>query len=197
MGAISWNVAPNAVMSTFPLWRPKIQREGKKRKHPSLRWKDNVSTLKTSFCRKRAIKMFLDTLSANVLQFCDARNWSYEDAAEHCDLSSRYFGDIARGKTAPSVKTLEKLCTGFQLLPNDLLLTSPVAIRELAFRVPLDVTQCLGYSGWFGLTTYPVCPKCQLTFEREYQEFCDRCGQKLCWKRYSKAKIILPGNQHV
>ena len=178
------------------LGAPKYSGKGKDRRHPSLRQKDNVFMLKTSFYRKRAIKMFLDTLSMNVLQLCDARNWSYEDAAERCDLSSRYFGDIARGQTAPSIKTLEKLCTGFQLLPNDLLLASPIMVRELVFRVPLDVIQCRGYSGWFGFTTYPVCPRCRLTFEREYQAFCDRCGQRLCWKRYSKAEIILPGGQH-
>lgn len=133
--------------------------------------------------------MFLDTLSAAVLQLCDAKGWSYEIAAGHCGLSARYFGDIARGQTAPSINTLEKLCSGFQLLPNDLLV-SPVMIQELIFRTPMEVTQCRGYNGWFGFTTYPVCPQCQQTLEREYQAFCDRCGQKLCWEGYSKAKMI-------
>ena len=38
-----------------------------------------------------------------------------------------------------------------------------------------------------GLGCYPVCPYCKLTLDREYQHFCDRCGQELDWKDYSKA----------
>lgn len=30
---------------------------------------------------------------------------------------------------------------------------------------------------------YPVCPGCRMTIDREYQSYCDRCGQKLVWIR--------------
>lgn len=135
--------------------------------------------------------MFSDILSATVLRLCDAREWSYEVASEHCRLSSRYFGDIARGKTVPSVNTLEKLCSGFQLLPNDILVET-VTPQELLFRIPMEVRECIVHHGLYGFTTYPICPRCQQSFEREYQAFCDRCGQKLCWKGYSGSKTILP-----
>ena len=95
---------------------------GKLRKHPSLLGNDTAFTLKASYDRKRAIKMFLDNLSTSILKLCDTRKLSYEAASERCDLSSRYFGDIARGKTAPTILTLEKLCVGFDLTPNDLLI---------------------------------------------------------------------------
>lgn len=162
-------------------------------KHPSLRRKHITHTLKTSYDRKRAIKMFLDNLSTSVLQLCDARKLSYEAASERCGLSSRYFGDIARGKTAPTVPTLEKLCAGFELTPNDLLIPSPVW-RETAFRTPMPVThiRCFRFSYPYGLTSFPVCPQCGSTMEREYQAYCDRCGQCLSWKGFSKAAIILP-----
>ena len=39
---------------------------------------------------------------------------------------------------------------------------------------------------------YPVCPYCKLTLAREYQHFCERCGQELDWKDYSNAIIIVP-----
>ena len=42
-----------------------------------------------------------------------------------------------------------------------------------------------------GKTTYYVCPRCKITLEREFMAFCDRCGQKLDWRSYKKAKIIL------
>ena len=38
--------------------------------------------------------------------------------------------------------------------------------------------------------TYPICPACKITLEREYQCYCDRCGQCLNWNRYDKAVII-------
>lgn len=138
--------------------------------------------------------MFLDTLSATVLQLCTIYNWSYEVAAEYCGLSSRYFGDIVRRKTAPTIKTLEKLCTGFQLSPNDLLLNT-IPIHELLYRFPMAVTERRGHYDWLGFSTFPVCPRCGNSFEREYQSFCDRCGQKLSWSQYPHAKLILPAKR--
>lgn len=41
------------------------------------------------------------------------------------------------------------------------------------------------------LGALPVCPRCRLTLDREYQRFCDRCGQRLDWSRYDKAIVIL------
>lgn len=52
---------------------------------------------------------------------------------------------------------------------------------ELGFRQALPVTEVrLFRDGW----TYPVCPRCKITMEREYQNFCDRCGQRLDWSRF-------------
>ena len=33
---------------------------------------------------------------------------------------------------------------------------------------------------------FPVCPRCRTPLEREYQAFCDRCGQKLGWEKYEE-----------
>lgn len=135
--------------------------------------------------------MFLDNLSASVLRLCDIRKLSYEAASERCDLSSRYFGDIARGKTAPTILTLEKLCVGFDLTPNDLLIPSGIW-QEITFRTPMLVTAIRYYHCHHGNTSYPVCPRCGITLEREYQTYCDRCGQCLSWKDFARATIIFP-----
>ena len=135
--------------------------------------------------------MFLDNLSANVLQLCDYHHLSYEQASEKCDLSERYFGSIARGKTTPSILTLEKLCTGFNLTPNDLLIAS-IMQRELTYRQPLAVTQIRCYRYLSGLTGFPICPRCDCTMEREYQRYCDRCGQCLDWSDFERAALLLP-----
>lgn len=38
--------------------------------------------------------------------------------------------------------------------------------------------------------TYWICPNCKTSFEREYQKYCDRCGQKLKWPALNKIKYI-------
>ena len=98
--------------------------------------------------------MFLDNLSTSVLKLCDTRKLSYEAASERCDLSSRYFADIARGKTAPTILTLEKLCVGFALTPNDLLIPSELW-REMAFREPMPVTHIRCFRYLSGVTGFP------------------------------------------
>lgn len=66
--------------------------------------------------------MFLDNLSAALLRFCAARSLSYEEVAERCHISPRYFGEIVRKHTSPTLRTLEKICAGLDVTPNDLLL---------------------------------------------------------------------------
>ena len=126
--------------------------------------------------------MFSKNLSISILQLCSNRDLSYEEAAERCGLSPRYFGSVARGQTNASIITLEKLCDGFELTPNELLRIPPLPDS----RIPMAVVESRFI---YGLGYYPVCPYCKLTLDREYQRFCDRCGQELDWRDYSKATI--------
>lgn len=123
--------------------------------------------------------MFSKKLSSSVLSICDSGDLSYEAAAELCDLSSRYFGDIARGKTSPTVNTLEKLCNGLNRTPNELLGFS-AAGEELSFRFPRQVIHYRQHPSYNpSFATFPVCPRCHCNLEREYQSFCDRCVRSL------------------
>ena len=65
-------------------------------------------------------------------------------------------------------------------------LLSAEAFHQLSFRRPLKILQvrCFPQQGWTAV--YPVCPRCGVTMEREYQHFCDRCGQKLDWSIFSR-----------
>ena len=61
-------------------------------------------------------------------------------------------------------------------------------MEAIAYRVPLAVTKVIALTN----TTFPVCPRCNLSLEREYMSFCDRCGQKLNWDFFAHAKVIHP-----
>ena len=55
-----------------------------------------------------------------------------------------------------------------------------------SYRIPMQVTHLRKYR----TTAYYICPKCNITMEREFMAYCDRCGQRLSWKNYRKAVII-------
>lgn len=61
-------------------------------------------------------------------------------------------------------------------------------IKAEEYRLPLAVSQIL-----FSLNedSYPICPRCGVTLEREYQSFCDRCGQCLDWNGYPRGAAIV------
>lgn len=58
--------------------------------------------------------------------------------------------------------------------------------EKLRYREPMIVTEI---KVWQNGYIFPICPRCDCTMERDYQSFCDRCGQKLKWKGFSRAKV--------
>ena len=66
-------------------------------------------------------------------------------------------------------------------------MNKPETVEEMiAYRQPLLIEECIEIANG---DTYPLCPKCQCTLNREYQAYCDRCGQKLSWRRFYRVKI--------
>lgn len=55
-----------------------------------------------------------------------------------------------------------------------------------AYRIPMRVTAVRSYTASMELSTYSLCPRCLQTIEREYQVFCNHCGQALDWREYTK-----------
>ena len=60
---------------------------------------------------------------------------------------------------------------------------------ELGFRRPMAVTEVV-YLRRCG-DSFPRCPRCRLTMDREYMHFCDRCGQKLDWSDFEQTATVL------
>lgn len=63
----------------------------------------------------------------------------------------------------------------------------PGRISAVLYRIPLQVSEVLVLHNGDG---YPICPRCDCTLEREYMNFCDRCGQKLGWEFFGFARKI-------
>ena len=73
---------------------------------------------------------------------------------------------------------------------------SPVMLEEflllfMDYRIKMPVTEVMLFPDG---NSYYVCPRCHMTMEREFMNFCDRCGQRLDWKGYKKARIVYPGS---
>ena len=62
-----------------------------------------------------------------------------------------------------------------------------LVLLAVQYRIPLPVREILQLPNG---TCYPICPRCNMTIEREYMCFCDRCGQKLSWERIDFARIV-------
>ena len=63
----------------------------------------------------------------------------------------------------------------------------PSRIGAYLYRIPMPVGKVVVFSSG---DSYPVCPRCDCTIDREYMRFCDRCGQRLSWMRLDAAKIV-------
>ncbi len=55
------------------------------------------------------------------------------------------------------------------------------AVSYRSYRIAMPVTDAVSYPR-DGI--YPVCPRCRLSLSREYQRYCDRCGQALGWEQW-------------
>ncbi len=61
------------------------------------------------------------------------------------------------------------------------------AAGAASFRRPMAVAERLAFrSGGI----YPLCPRCGATLDREYQNYCDRCGQRLDWTDIHNAPVV-------
>ena len=58
------------------------------------------------------------------------------------------------------------------------------------YRISMPITEI--HVHW-NCNSYSVCPRCKATMEREYQTFCDRCGQRLDWSQCEDARVVYTG----
>jgi hypothetical protein len=63
--------------------------------------------------------------------------------------------------------------------------------KEISYRVPRLTTHFIRNEncGLYGISDYMLCPTCECVIERDYQAFCDACGQKLKWGSWKKVVL--------
>ncbi len=59
-----------------------------------------------------------------------------------------------------------------------------------SYRTPMIVCEMVVHQEY----SFAVCPRCRVSLEREYQNYCDRCGQALKWSKYRYAKVVTLNN---
>lgn len=59
----------------------------------------------------------------------------------------------------------------------------------VSYRISRPVTKILLLPSG---DSHPICPRCDITMDREYMRFCDRCGQHLGWNLFRFASVIYP-----
>lgn len=60
------------------------------------------------------------TVAKRLRAIRECRDISQNEAAELCDMSERYYGEIERGNANFTLETRVKLCIGFQITPYEL-----------------------------------------------------------------------------
>lgn len=73
-------------------------------------------------------------------------------------------------------------------LRNQLLLS--LLLILCSYRAPMEIHEAMKLPEYRNASIYYICPRCNLTLDREFMHFCDRCGQCLSWKKHQKAKLI-------
>lgn len=56
----------------------------------------------------------------------------------------------------------------------------------LSYRTPMQVNEARKLASG---EEYPRCPRCCVSLEREYMQYCSHCGQALGWRRWARRKI--------
>ena len=64
-------------------------------------------------------------------------------------------------------------------------------LEQLSYRRPMRVTAIVYFPQCHPPVSFPRCPRCEITMEREYQSYCDRCGQQLSWRGYGKHTTVI------
>ena len=62
-------------------------------------------------------------------------------------------------------------------------------LHAMSYRRPMIVHSLVIFVGTPCRDSYYRCPRCHRTLEREFMQYCDRCGQRLDWSQWELAEV--------
>lgn len=66
------------------------------------------------------------------------------------------------------------------------------AKEAVTYRMPMPVLRVRKMTNG---DTYPLCPRCDNSIDREYMRYCDHCGQRLDWSMIDYARTCCSGQK--
>ena len=144
-----------------------------------------------SIVEKRGIQMFKDNLSEALLKLIEEKNITQEKLAEASNLSFRYVNKIIGRKSSPTITSLEKICSAYDITPNELLLPADSDKANAKPVTQIDIINTGNSS-----ECHPVCPHCGKILKAENIAFCNHCSGKLSWQNYYKSTLITDKSQN-
>lgn len=129
-----------------------------------------------------------EKIGRNIVSFRKQKGFTQEWLALEANMAVSYLRSIEHGKANPTISALERLAAILDI-PLHFLLDDENLVKSEAesYRMPMPVTEVLFVHPHYHSS---VCPRCRITLAREYQTYCDRCGQRLDWGELNNAKLI-------
>lgn len=90
-------------------------------------------------------------------------------------------------------KAYRTILKTYSIKQHSFFLLPRIITEAISYRIPHPVVKYIQYHSG---DTYPVCPRCNCSLDREYAAFCDRCGQQLGWHALHQAEVIVQTDGH-
>lgn len=129
----------------------------------------------------------LDNLAYHLQAYKDDHRLSLDELSSKLGVGRTTLYNCLHKKCNPCLNTVD-------LIANQLGISAE-ALLSPPERVPMPQAMPVKEVLYFAREniSFPRCPNCHLTMEREYVRFCDRCGQKLDWSNFRDVSIISIG----
>lgn len=129
--------------------------------------------------------MFKKTLASAVLKLLEEKNISQGWLSKETEITQRQINNIINHPSNSTLSSLERLCVGLDVTPNDLLIPPQAKIDA----EPKEVNE-IRINPKNSIKIYsPLCPHCKEPLIAEYIAYCDHCSGRLKWHNYCQAKI--------
>ena len=129
-------------------------------------------------------------IGKNIVRLRKQKGVTQEWLALESEMAVSYLRSIEHGTANPTIDALDRLAKVLNVSVESIIDFSgeTEAHGAESYRDPMPVTEVLVLPHIVG--GFSVCPRCHTTMEREFQSYCDRCGQRLSWNDFHHAKVI-------